>query len=132
MSLNWEYHNVCVIVANWQIHTVTGLFVACFGAFSLSVMYELMRLVIRLVDLQIGLRRNSVGAAKDTQLFAMTNVSSKLSYGEKLIRSVMYAIQVSLSYCLMLLFMTLNGFLMGSAVLGGFVGFLIFSQDTLL
>ncbi|ORY02716.1 Ctr copper transporter [Basidiobolus meristosporus CBS 931.73] len=111
MTLNWDYQNLCVVFGGWEIQTLTGVLAICLGTFCLSLTYELVRLVIRVLDHQILMRRGTVN--------------------QQLARSTMYAIQVSISFCLMLVFMTFNGFLMLSVILGAFIGFLLFSQDTL-
>ncbi|USP77233.1 Copper transport protein CTR2 [Curvularia clavata] len=48
----------------------------------------------------------------------------------KIIKAVLYAVQVFYSFFIMLLFMTYNGWIMLAVAVGAFVGYLMFSQSS--
>ncbi|CAG8454194.1 4416_t:CDS:2 [Ambispora leptoticha] len=62
---------------------------------------------------------------------AFSYPSIKLTHRQQLTRSLLYALQVLVSMFIMLIFMTYNGYLMISVVVGSGMGFYLFTKRTL-
>lgn len=49
---------------------------------------------------------------------------------EQILRGLIHMVQFSVSYCIMLMFMYSNGYIIGSIIFGALVGFALFTRDT--
>ncbi|KAI9251830.1 hypothetical protein BDA99DRAFT_521294 [Phascolomyces articulosus] len=98
MLFNWQVQDVCVVFEWWHIHTGIGLFLSCVAVFAIAACYELLRAKANDMD-QTWITKN-----------------------QGVLRSSVYAILVAISFWLMLVFMTYNGYLMIAVVLGAGVG----------
>ncbi|KAI8077825.1 Ctr copper transporter family-domain-containing protein [Halteromyces radiatus] len=144
MIFNWQIENVCVVFESWHIYTWVGMLVSCFVIFSIAAGYEYLRAWTANLDREVTLadvkrQRDSVGnnvsssgrnGESDTLLGHHLETSS-LRKRHRVIRSVMYAILMGISFWLMLVFMTYNGYLMIAIILGAGVGHYIFGQGNL-
>lgn len=64
-------------------------------------------------------------------MFFSSMLHHRLSNQQQLTRSLFYAAQVFVGFFLMLIFMTYNGYLMASTVIGAGVGFFYFGGNYL-
>ncbi|CCK70344.1 low-affinity Cu transporter KNAG_0E00760 [Huiozyma naganishii CBS 8797] len=105
MSFTWSYMNTCVIFHWWRITSLPGLLLSCLFLVQFSVLYEYMKYRLR--------SKNSRMARNKGR------------------RSVFYGVQVGFSFLLMLVFMTYNGWLMLSVVVGAILGHYYFEPQQL-
>ncbi|XP_060552342.1 high affinity copper uptake protein 1-like isoform X6 [Ruditapes philippinarum] len=118
---------------------VGGLVGACVAIFALAIVYEGLK-VFREMLLQkamISGNKYSISngtASTDTMVISNKNVGAKDSKFSSLhmmtcshfIQTVLHMIQVFISYCLMLVFMTYNVWLCLSVILGAGIGYFLF------
>ncbi|KAL1918628.1 uncharacterized protein VTP21DRAFT_2650 [Calcarisporiella thermophila] len=131
MYFNWDIEHVCIVFKWWQINSIVSLVVSCAAVFLISVLYEWLRFYASRYDEKLFKNVNS-GAQEELSasqpLLGDGNYIS-ISYSQQLYRSFLYAILVGGAFWLMLVFMTYNGFLMLSVVLGAGTGF--FTADAI-
>lgn len=103
MSFTWSYKNLCIIFGWWQIKTTMGLILSCLTLTLISITYEWFRYRLQIYNRGKSLQGNH---QRNSRIYA----------------SVLYGIQVAFSFLLMLVFMTYNGWLMISVILGAILG----------
>ncbi|CAL9731466.1 copper transport protein Ctr2p [Monosporozyma unispora] len=113
MSFTWSYHNTCIIFNWWKIKNLTGLILSCLTLILISISYEWFRYRLQVYNSKL------------------TNVS-RLNPNQRAHSSVLYGVQVGFSFMLMLVFMTYNGWLMLSVVVGAILGHYIFGYKSQL
>ncbi|KAF8938185.1 Ctr copper transporter family-domain-containing protein [Dissophora ornata] len=139
MLFNWDTENLCVIFESWQINTPSALIFSCLIIIGLAASYELLRAQScryeeRLIE---GASKRRGGSSSngidedETPLLSSRSISLRLSNQQQLMRAVFYMAQVFLGFFLMLIFMTYNGYLMASTVIGAGVGFFYFGGNSL-
>ncbi|PVU97578.1 hypothetical protein BB559_001958 [Furculomyces boomerangus] len=137
MSLNWETENVCVLLSSLRINSYFSLVAACFFVFLMGLGFERLRNVVSNWEqglsskprLSIDNPTRSSDSTEQLESFIAVHQNTNIQ-DIKLAKSVVYGIMMFYSYCLMLIFMTYNGFLMISITLGAIVGNYYFgSQD---
>lgn len=102
MSFTWSYHNTCIIFSWWRLTSLPGLIMTCLILSCLSIFYEWFKLRLH--------------------LYSTSHKS------QNLIKSIGYGLQVAFSFIIMLVFMTYNGWLMGSVVGGAIIGHYYFNH----
>ncbi|ORX79698.1 Ctr copper transporter [Basidiobolus meristosporus CBS 931.73] len=140
MVFNWDISNLCVVFNWWRINSVPTLMVSIILVFALSASYEMLRDYTRSFEQRIITKHQASATEEESPESAESN-ESLLNSGsykyiwltpkEKIQRVLLYSIQVFLSFFLMLVFMTYNGYLIISVVLGASAGFYIFGGDRL-
>ncbi|KAI4173089.1 MAG: hypothetical protein LQ343_003199 [Gyalolechia ehrenbergii] len=120
MLFTWDTTNLCIIFPQWRIYSTFSLFMSLIGVIVLTAGYEFVRDMSRRFEASSAeymnkLPRKSAGEAEKRQ---------------KLIKAVLYAVQVFYSFFIMLLFMTYNGWIMLSVAVGAFVGYLAFGNSS--
>ncbi|CAO3640971.1 unnamed protein product [Mucor hiemalis] len=145
MLFNWQVKDVCVVFEWWHIHTATDLLISCIAVFCIAAGYEYLRVKSKTFDEQwsqtekkrVSEQRSLVGHGEEEIETNDTGFSRKelliirSSRQHEIIRSLIYATLVAISFWLMLVFMTYNGFLMIATVLGAGFGHLIFGHGKL-
>ncbi|XP_060552343.1 high affinity copper uptake protein 1-like isoform X7 [Ruditapes philippinarum] len=110
---------------------VGGLVGACVAIFALAIVYEGLK-VFREMLLQkamISGNKYSISngtASTDTMVISNKNVGLHMMTCSHFIQTVLHMIQVFISYCLMLVFMTYNVWLCLSVILGAGIGYFLF------
>ncbi|KAI8353319.1 Ctr copper transporter [Blakeslea trispora] len=140
MLFNWQIKDTCVVFDWWHISSPTSMLFSCLAIFLIAAGYEWMRVYsIQLEEAwkeaETRLQRNS----DDTEellgeqrfLVHAYEHNNKLSKHKRMIQSSIYALLVAISFWLMLVFMTYNGYLMIATVLGAGAGHFMFSQGRL-
>lgn len=107
MVLNWKYESLCIVFGSWKIHTRSQLLLSCAMIFAISYLYEYLKYYIT--------RWNSQNDLQTRQI--------------RVRRSLWYALQVAVSIFLMLVYMTYNGFIITSVILGAAVGHFHWGQE---
>ncbi|KAI8345390.1 Ctr copper transporter [Mortierella sp. GBAus27b] len=138
MLFNWDTENVCVVFESWKINSPLSLVFSCIIVIGLTASYELLRAQARRYEERLleGARkrhtseRSSGGAENgdETPLLPSGVAVLRLSNQQQLTRSLFYMAQVFVGFFLMLVFMTYNGYLMASTVIGAGVGFFYFGD----
>ncbi|GJJ73166.1 solute carrier family 31 (copper transporter), member 1 [Entomortierella parvispora] len=142
MLFNWSTENLCVVFESWRINTPFALVLSCLVIIALSASYELLRAQSRQFEERLieGDRKRheesrgavSGDAAEDeTPLLSPRPHVLRLSNQQQLTRALFYMAQVFVGFFLMLIFMTYNGYLMISTVLGAGIGFFYFGGNSL-
>ncbi|ORX99320.1 Ctr copper transporter [Basidiobolus meristosporus CBS 931.73] len=116
MVFTMEYNNMCLVFNSWQVRSGGGMAAACIVTFAIAVAYELVRWGIRATDRRIFKNEHVLKDSKRKDDFLI-------------LRAILYAIQVLISFFLMLTIMSYNGYIMISLILGAFVGFYLFCRD---
>ncbi|KAG0363802.1 Ctr copper transporter family-domain-containing protein [Gamsiella multidivaricata] len=146
MLFNWDTENLCVVFESWMINTPTALVFSCIIIIGMAASYELLRAQSRRYEERLieGARKRhggdpssrvvdaSAGIAEDeTPLLTSRAGTLRLSNQQQLTRALFYMAQVFAGFFLMLIFMTYNGYLMASTVIGAGLGFFYFGGDSL-
>ncbi|KAH3899316.1 related to Copper transport protein CTR2 [Saccharomycodes ludwigii] len=111
MTFTWNYTNTCVIFKWWRIKNFFELILSCLLIIIIAQFYEYLKYkVTRYRKSFLTIKLNS------------TPENSKQYQKFKIRESLYYSVQVGYSFMLMLVFMTYNGWLMLSVVIGAFLG----------
>ncbi|AMD21177.1 HEL103Cp [Eremothecium sinecaudum] len=98
-AFTWSYDNLCIVFPWWHLSSKNDLLIGCLGVALWAYLYEYMKYYIY-----------------NTQRHNASNVSSRYA------TSLWYGAQVGVSFLLMLVMMTYNGYLMLSVVAGAILG----------
>ncbi|PBP25718.1 high affinity copper transporter [Diplocarpon rosae] len=147
MLLNWHTIDACFLSSIFHIRSSFTFFLACLGAFALVISLEFIRRFQRAFDRYLRKRNNYL---RDKEYGPPAEMEEKLLDQpiqiragdetkhkaiivvlEQFLRGLIHVAQFSISYCVMLLFMYSNGFIIISILVGALVGFALFTQDTL-
>ncbi|KAL9550244.1 hypothetical protein MBANPS3_004810 [Mucor bainieri] len=153
MLFNWQINDVCVVFESWHIHNAVEMLISCIVVFCIAAGYEYLRVWSmslqdqwsqadkkKLSDQQTlvgghtedGYESANVAAAADSASFLRKDmVLIRRSSKHHVLRSLVYAVLVAISFWLMLVFMTYNGYLMMATVLGAGFGHLVFGNGKL-
>ncbi|KAH8684397.1 Ctr copper transporter family-domain-containing protein [Tricladium varicosporioides] len=145
MLLNWHTIDACFLSSAFRIRSSFGFFLACLAAFLLVISLESIRRLQRRLDRYLKLKK----ASNSEQQYVMAEDLEQKLLGkderespfqkkriirvslEQIARGVLHTVQFSISYCIMLLFMYSNGYIIISILFGALVGFALFTRDTL-
>lgn len=111
-SLTWSYKDTCVVFSSWHIRKRTDLVLSMVIIGILAYFYEYFKYYIYKFQLNQG----------SPTATTATNANSSIQRRYRLINSIAYGFQVGFSFMLMLVFMTYNGWLMISVVVGAIWG----------
>ncbi|KAG9316346.1 copper transporter [Chiua virens] len=144
MLWNTQIIDTCIVFPSWHIRSNAGFVVSFFAIVALGVLYEYLRLFQSSVDARIraqinkGKRAASPVSGRSTP--ATDREDAGLLNGRRVkvgrvvvpvhyrtLRAVLYAVSVSLSCFLMLVYMTYNAYLLLAVVVGAGIGHYIFS-----
>ncbi|RYN74559.1 hypothetical protein AA0117_g6877 [Alternaria alternata] len=123
MLFTWDTTDLCIVFPSWHISGTGSLIFSLLAVVLLTAGYEAIREISRryeayskgIMEGSRG-RNGGVGRSAEQQM--------------KMIKAVLYAVQVFYSFFIMLLFMTYNGWIMLAVAVGAFVGYLMFSQSS--
>ncbi|KAI7871481.1 Ctr copper transporter [Spinellus fusiger] len=136
MFFNWQIENLCIVFESWHISTPSGLILSCLAVFAIAAGYEYIRSWSALMESAWNTtqwkKKTGGGNALENDLDmseadsmrgdVINHSFNSLSKRQSLIRSGVYTVLVAISFWLMLVFMTYNGYLMLSVVLGAGFG----------
>ncbi|CAO3703221.1 unnamed protein product [Rhizopus stolonifer] len=134
MLFNWQIENTCVVFRWWHISGPLSLVFSCLAIFFIAAFYEWVRAYSSTLDTKWHapelFERNNSSEEQENVVYAYQQYS-RLSGQKELIRSSIYAVLVGISFWLMLVFMTYNGYLMIATVLGAGFGHFFFGNGKL-
>ncbi|KAK0109732.1 Copper Transporter integral membrane protein that functions in high affinity copper transport [Cadophora gregata] len=144
MLLNWHTIDACFLSSVFHIRSSFTFFLACLGALLLVISLEFLRRIQRQFDQYLRKRNESLQKKayvlpeefEEKLLDKATDVEQtkqKISVVvlEQLLRGLIHVAQFSVSYCIMLIFMYNNGYIIISILIGALAGFALFTRDTL-
>lgn len=132
MTFNLAYTNVELLFTGLTINSPGEMGGACVAVFLLAVLYEALKIgrEVLLRRNQVTVRYNSMplGGSDGTVLMEThKTVGQRMLSSAHLLQTLLHVLQVTLSYMLMLVFMTYNGFLCIAVAAGAGVGYFLFS-----
>ncbi|CAO2657005.1 Nn.00g058080.m01.CDS01 [Neocucurbitaria sp. VM-36] len=127
MLFTWDTTDLCIVFRGWHINGTSSLIFSLFAIILLSAGYELVREVSRRYEEHT---KRASESRRDGDDVRGRNVGRNQDQQTKIIKAILYAVQVFYSFFIMLLFMTYNGWVMLAVAVGAFVGYLSFSRSS--
>ncbi|XP_078282593.1 high affinity copper uptake protein 1 isoform X1 [Rhinoraja longicauda] len=132
MTFYFGYKDVSLLFPGLLINSVGGMVGACVVVFLLAVIYEGLKISREclLRKSQVNVRYNSMPVPGPNGTILMEThktVGQQMLSIPHLIQTGLHVIQVVISYFLMLVFMTYNGYLCIAVALGAGIGYFLFS-----
>lgn len=133
----WFYFGVSevtILFKSWTVNTSGAMVGACIGVFLLAMLYEGLKVLRESLLYKSSAQARRTNSRTDYQngdpLMDSTMISrptrSTIWSWWHLLQTFLHFLQVTISYALMLIFMTYNGYLAISILLGATVGYFIF------
>ncbi|XP_071948347.1 high affinity copper uptake protein 1-like [Antedon mediterranea] len=123
--------HVTILFEEWEVSSVGGLVGSCIAVFFLAILYEGLK-VMRETLLRrsvVNVRYKTMQIAKGSEtVLTETHGSGETRWlsGAHFLQTFLHIVQVTISYFLMLIFMTYNGWLCISVALGAGFGYFLF------
>uniref|UniRef100_UPI00398E368F high affinity copper uptake protein 1 n=1 Tax=Pristiophorus japonicus TaxID=55135 RepID=UPI00398E368F len=132
MTFYFGYKNVELLFPGLLINSVGGMIGACVIVFLFAMIYEGLKISREclLRKSQVNVRYNSMpvpGPNGSMLMETHKTVGQQMFSMPHLIQTILHVIQVVISYFLMLVFMTYNGYLCIAVALGAGAGYFLFS-----
>lgn len=143
MLFNWDTKNLCIVFSWWRVDNIGFLILSCLIVISLGILYELIGFLSRKYDASIynssaaelqddGFEENATVTSEIQTEVQKRNRVFRITFKQQMIRSLIYTVQVFISFFTMLIFMTYNGFLMFSVAIGAGIGYLFFWETHII
>ncbi|KAG9038675.1 hypothetical protein FRB95_000265 [Tulasnella sp. JGI-2019a] len=145
MLWNWETVDTCIVFRSWHVSSKSTFVVSFLIVALIGVMYEWLREVQRVYDTRIArslakgkepsLIGRDVSPGEEALLLGRNGISKgpgggiTVPFTQRLVRAGLYGLMVFVSFFIMLIFMTYNGYLVGAVVLGAATGHWIFNGE---
>ncbi|KAF2118308.1 Ctr copper transporter family-domain-containing protein [Lophiotrema nucula] len=142
MLFTWSTKDLCIVFRGWHVSGTVSLIYSLLAIVLLCAGYEAVRELTRRYDAysKVQLERRTGDDLSDPREDISNESSSLLHPGRpagrqaneqqmKIIKAILYAVQVFYSFFIMLLFMTYNGWIMLAVAVGAFVGYMLFSNS---
>ncbi|XP_033099121.1 high affinity copper uptake protein 1-like [Anneissia japonica] len=123
--------SVTILFDEWKVSSVGGLIGSCVAVFFLAVLYEGLK-VMRETLLRrsvVNVRYKTMQVAKGSEtVLTETHGAGETRWlsGAHFLQTLLHVVQVTISYFLMLIFMTYNGWLCIAVALGAGTGYFLF------
>ncbi|XP_029985722.1 high affinity copper uptake protein 1 isoform X2 [Sphaeramia orbicularis] len=132
MTFYFGYHNVELLFKGLLINSAGEMAGACIGVFLLAMLYEGLKIgrEVLLRRSQVNVRYNSMplpGADGTVLMETHKTVGQRMLSPAHFLQTLLHIIQVVVSYFLMLVFMTYNGYLCIAVAAGAGMGYFLFS-----
>ncbi|XP_075993447.1 high affinity copper uptake protein 1 isoform X2 [Genypterus blacodes] len=132
MTFYFDYKNVELLFTGLMINSPGEMVGACVGVFLLAVFYEGLKIgrEVLLRRSHVNVRYNSMplpGSDGTVLMETHKTVGQRMLSPAHFLQTLLHIIQVVVSYLLMLVFMTYNGFLCIAVALGAGMGYFLFS-----
>lgn len=132
MTFYFGYHNVELLFSSLVINSAGEMALAFIGVFLLAALYEGLKIgrEVLLRRSQVNVRYNSMplpGSDGTVVMETHKTVGQRMLSPAHFLQTLLHILQVVLSYVLMLVFMTYNGFLCIAVALGAGAGYFLFS-----
>jgi len=143
MNMLWNYQIVdtCIVFRSWHVSSTTSFVLSFFAIVAIGVFYEWLRSYQKVVDRKIvaveskgkvrsGASRDASRerTQEDVSLLGKGSNGISISPLSRIIRAVLYATTVFISFFLMLVFMTYNAYLILAVVAGAGIGHYFFAD----
>ncbi|KAK9468452.1 Ctr copper transporter family-domain-containing protein [Lipomyces arxii] len=126
MLFTWDTNSICIVFQWWRIYNRVTLAFSFLGIVGLGIGYEFIREMTRRYEAYI-----SSASRRDELLpLIVKKYMPDRSIRDRLVLSLLYALQVLYSFFLMLVFMSYSGMMMAAVVIGAFLGFFFFGSRT--
>ncbi|QSZ36063.1 hypothetical protein DSL72_007187 [Monilinia vaccinii-corymbosi] len=144
MLLNWHTLDTCYLSSTLHIRTPIHFTLICLFSLLLPVLLEITRRYQRTYDRY--LRGKQLHRLQNSHEFgSVDEISEKLLGGptfkrvkwdsgvvlEQVLRAGLHAVQFALSYCMMVMWMYSNGYILICISFGAMIGFGLFTRDIL-
>ncbi|KAF2281320.1 Ctr copper transporter [Westerdykella ornata] len=139
MLFTWSTKDLCIIFKGWHVTGTTSLLFSLLAIVLLTAGYEAVREVSRRYEIyakNVGEGRRGGDDLSNTVEESSSLLNPGRSGGRpseqqtRIVKAVLYAVQVFYSFFIMLLFMTYNGWVMLAVAVGAFVGYMMFSESS--
>ncbi|XP_072309487.1 high affinity copper uptake protein 1 [Eucyclogobius newberryi] len=132
MTFYFDYKNVELLFSGLIINSAGEMVLACLGVFLLAALYEGLKIgrEVLLRRSQVNVRYNSMplpGTDGTVMVETHKTVGQRMLSPGHFLQTLLHILQVVLSYILMLVFMTYNGFLCIAVAIGAGAGYFLFS-----
>uniref|UniRef100_A0A4W3J897 Copper transport protein n=3 Tax=Callorhinchus milii TaxID=7868 RepID=A0A4W3J897_CALMI len=132
MTFYFGHKNVELLFPGLVINSVGGMVAACVVIFLLAMLYEGLKIgrECLLRKSQVNVRYNSMPVPGPNGTMLMEThktVGQQMLSVPHIIQTMLHILQVVISYFLMLVFMTYNGYLCIAVALGAGAGYFVFS-----
>jgi copper transporter 1 len=137
MIFNWQIEDTCVVFEWWHIKGPATFILSCIGVALIAAFYEWLRAYSNRIEYKwkeaafLAAARDDEQEEERNSTYAYYQQHAQLSRKRECIKSIYYAILVAISFWLMLVFMTYNGYLMMAVVLGAGLGHFFFGNGWL-
>ncbi|RGB23645.1 Ctr copper transporter family-domain-containing protein [Rhizophagus diaphanus] len=133
MLFNWDTEKLCIIFSWWRVNSIGFLILSCFIIILLAASFEFLRFILRKYDTKIQDSYSQLQEGRDanSEEVATQSNANRITYVQQIVRTLIHTSQVFLSFFLMLVFMTYNGFLMISVIIGAAIGYFVFSSSVI-
>lgn len=133
MFLNTDTSNLCILIKQWRVTGFWSLFQSLIVIVLFGMSFEAIRALTRRYEQGSGgtialLSTTRPGSPSSSSSSSLSN-SKKAQRKRQVVKSLLYALQVGISFLLMLVFMTYNVYVMGAVVVGSGVGYYLFNSD---
>ncbi|RAL67291.1 hypothetical protein DID88_008055 [Monilinia fructigena] len=143
MLLNWHTLDTCYLTSTLHIRTPIHFTLICLFSFLLPIILEITRRYQRIYDRYLRAKQIH-HLQNEHESSPVDEISEKLLGGPHLertnwdssvvleqgLRAGLHLVQFALSYCVMMMWMYSNGYILISILLGAMTGFGIFTRDT--
>ncbi|KAF1946309.1 Ctr copper transporter [Clathrospora elynae] len=133
MLFTWDTTDLCIVFPSWHISGTGSLIFSLLAIVLLTAGYEAIREVSRRYEAHAAKALEGTRDESDESSSLLgpgRNAGRNAEQQTKIVKAVLYAVQVFYSFFIMLLFMTYNGWVMLAVSVGAFVGYLMFSQSS--
>ncbi|CED82663.1 Copper transporter [Phaffia rhodozyma] len=143
MLWNWTTLDACFLSRSWHVNTKAQFAGSVIGVFLLTLAIEAVRRLGREYDRRLILSAEIGSAASDSKPACSNLKTSTLdgasdisnynftpSWGQHILRSMIYSSQFTASFLVMLLGMYFNGYILFAIFLGHTFGYCAFGRDT--
>ncbi|KAF1975199.1 Ctr-domain-containing protein [Bimuria novae-zelandiae CBS 107.79] len=142
MLFTWDTTDLCIVFRGWHISGPGTLILSLLAIVLMTAGYEAVREASRRYDAHAkrvaevrtsGDDLSTRYAADDDELSSLLRPGRYAGRANeqqmKVVKALLYAVQVFYSFFIMLLFMTYNGWVMLAVAVGAFVGYMLFSNS---
>lgn len=132
MEMSMSFHTgyiETILFSGWKTTTVGGMVGSCIGVFFIAILYEALKYYREYLFKQsfASVTYSSVGGNSSSEAAKLhRSISKRILSPGHFAQTGLHVLQVTISYFLMLVFMTYNVWLCISVVIGAGVGFFVF------
>ncbi|RMZ66670.1 ctr copper transporter family [Pyrenophora seminiperda CCB06] len=138
MLFTWDTTDLCIVFPSWHVSGTGSLIFWLLAVVLMTAGYEAVREMSRRYETYSNEVMEGPRVAREDEADESSSLlgpgrnanAGRNQQQTKIVKAVLYAVQVFYSFFIMLLFMTYNGWVMLAVSVGAFVGYLMFSQSS--